>query len=162
MPTLKNALALVALAASALTIAACEEKKPETKPATLPAAVPAAKPNDAKPNDVKGGPNQSAKDALVGYVSELTNVNSALDKIKTPADLAMGIKSLADSTSKINGFAETLLKMTSEERTALIAGTKDALTSAVNTFKSNMDRLSKDPVIGKAMGEQLKKIKIVE
>lgn len=106
--------------------------------------------------------SQAAKDAFGGYLSEMGSVNTLLEKVKGPMDVTSALPTLGASSAKINGYTDILGKLSPEQKTAVIGDKKDALSSLTATFKAQMDRLTKDPMLGKLMGDPLKKFKLFE
>lgn len=104
---------------------------------------------------------QAAKDAFSGYMGEMGTVNGLLEKIKGPMDLTSAMPALSSSATKVNGYTSILNALSPEQKTSLIGDKKDALGSLTSTFKTQMERISKDPMLSK-LGDTLKGFKLFQ
>lgn len=104
---------------------------------------------------------QAAKDAFSGYMGEMGTVNGLLEKIKGPMDLTSAMPALSSSATKVNGYTSILNALSPEQKTSLIGDKKDALGSLTSTFKTQMERIAKDPMLSK-LGDTLKGFKLFQ
>jgi di/tripeptidase len=105
---------------------------------------------------------EKAQAAMKDYLGGLTDANGAMEKIKGMFDVPAGLTALNDAAKKVNTNSAILGSLPAEEQTAVKDANKDTLSSLTATFKSHVERLTKDSAIGKSIGDALKSFKLFE
>lgn len=176
---------LALLAAAGLMMTACEEKPADKLSEAAKAAGDAASKGAAAVSDAanKGAAAvsdaaskgvEAAKDAVSSalsaetkaaassYLDELKKATGVLEGIKTPADATAKLSEIAGSAAKVNGFTSVLNALKGEDATALKTELKSQMEPVISGFKAQVDRLTKDTMIGTVIGDALKSFKLFE
>lgn len=103
-----------------------------------------------------------ARETMKGYLDSMTKSNSLMEGIKSPLDATPKLTELKGTFDSISAKATELLKLTPEQQTALRNEFKDTLSPALNKFKAEAERISKDSGLGKLVGDAVKNVKLFE
>ncbi|MGD9690479.1 MAG: hypothetical protein AB7K52_12135 [Phycisphaerales bacterium] len=155
-------------AAAMLGAIGCEEKKPAPAPSSGAVPAPAAEPvQNAAANSAAAAQAQlssvpqAAREALNDYLKELGTLNSAIEKIKAPSDIAGALPLINKSSSEIRSFVTVLNGLSAEQKTMLADSARGPLESAHGALAGQVSRLSGNPLTSQ-VAEVLRGIKLFQ
>ncbi len=178
-----NKYAIPAALLAAIIAVGCEEKKPATPAAPAPPAGGTRSTTDALKDAADKGAqavtdtakqatetakeaaaaiSDKAKEAMSNYLGGLGDAGGVMEKIKSAIDVPGAMGSLSEAAKKVTSNSALLGALPDAEKTAVKDANKDQLGSLTSKFKEQMDRIMKDPTLGKALGDSLKSFKLFE
>lgn len=103
--------------------------------------------------------SDEVKGAMKGYIDSLGESTGILAKITGPLDAGSQLKPLGEALAKNAGFAAVLEKATPDVRSSLKGDFGGPLDAAMKSFTEQKDRVTKDAMLGKVLGDTLSKFK---
>lgn len=125
-------------------------------------AVEAGKDAADKVGDAASAAWAKVQSSAKSYIDTLSETNTVMEGVKDVPSATTALPKLSELIPKVTAQGGALSALGAEDRAKLMGEYKDKLSSLVAKFKAEMDRLTKDPGIGKILGDTFKGVKLFE